>query len=160
MGYQRRVHGKFNLLKKMFKYLAALVALTSASDLPKKYQWAAKCDWEDTDYEKYGHFNKVEKMVDNRDVCLLAHAHFFATADLDSSFSLDRCEWSYACVTMTLMGEGHEDPTHEQGVAAVKKCVKVATEHINGKDGLSLPEVGADCAKRFPTLKGTPFEHE
>merc|ERR1711953_528864 len=92
-------------------------------DVPKEYKWVNDCEWEETDYTKYAHFNKIEKFNKSRDACLLIHAHMFAVADLDTSLSLDRCEWSYACVAMTVKEDASDDEAFEAG----KKCAKMAT---------------------------------
>merc|ERR1712196_490076 len=90
-------------LKMKFSTLALLAGLATAKKMkvPKEFQWVNDCDWEGTDYTKYAHFPAVEKLVDCRDACLLVHFHMFAVADLDHSLSLDKCEWSYACVAMS-----------------------------------------------------------
>ena len=137
----------------MYK-LAALAAVAYAKkmDVPEEYEWVNDCDWEGTDYKPYMHFGKILKAVDNRDVCLLVGAHIFATADLDTSLTLDRCEWSYGCIGAML----EEGDGEDEFIAKGKKCAKIATEHIP-EDGITLPDVGKECAKEYPNLDGSPF---
>merc|ERR1712048_388996 len=148
--------GNFNFKLNMFK-LAALTAVAAAADMdvPKEYQWVNKCDWEGAPYEKYAHFKGLEKYNDNRDACLLIGAHIFAVADLDTSLTLDKCEWSYGCLAFVI---DSEDPTEDEFLAAGKKCAKLANKTVP-KGGVTLPDVGKACAEEFPTLEGSPFDH-
>lgn len=145
-----------------YSTLALLFGLTTAKkmDVPKEYEWVNKCDWE-TDYSRYAAFPAMEKEVDCRDACLLVHFSMLATADLDHSLSLDRCEWSYACIAMS-----HEEGDgEEEGIAKGKACAKAATKHIDAKKGVTPKDIAMDCATQYkntycPAIDGTPWAEE
>merc|ERR1711998_2579 len=151
--------GNYYLLK-MFKSaaLAALATTAAADDLPSEFRWAKKCDWENAPYENYGHFHLLSKPIEkSRDTCLLGMFHVLGLADIDTSLSLDRCEWSYGCISTLAGVDENEDPTDEEGLEYLKKCVEAATEHVP-KKGPNPKHLGMACAEAHPNLDGSPFE--
>merc|ERR1719453_1573010 len=118
----------------------------SPEDVPEKHQWALDCDWEHAPYEKMMHFTQIAEHMDNRDTCLLGGAHMFAIGDLDTTLSLDKCEWSFICLAMSYE-EGDEDADLRD---KAEECVKTATKYI--EEDISLPDVGMACAEAHMTL--------
>merc|ERR1711998_703275 len=93
--------------------------------------------------------------ADNRDGCMVISSHMHTLADLNHNMMLERCEWSYACVVMTVNKGDSKKTMYNKA----KKCVMVATKHLPAK-GVTLKQVAQACAKRYPTLKGSPLQHD
>ena len=132
---------------------AAAISFGMKDDIPKQYQWVTKCDF-DQEWENFEHFPKLAPHIKSRDQCMAIGSYMFTIADVNHDLQLTRCEHTYGCVA-AMYKEGQNKKTD---MSNLKKCVKGITKHHKGK--WTLEDVGAGCAKQFPTLKGSPLPHD
>ena len=123
----------------MFK-AAALAGIASATKgplsfmkkstnmAPNDFTWLDSCDF-DKDYSRYGHFNKIAQLVENRDSCNVIGSHMQTIMDLNIDLVMDKCEHMYGCIGMGAEYEdcAHyiEDTTPENGLVTLADIVKV-----------------------------------
>merc|ERR1711934_191923 len=89
----------FNLQMLGAKAAAVIFAnKLDAADVPKKYQWVLKCDF-DQEWENFQHVPKLSKYIDkSRDQCMAIGSYVFPIADVNHDMQLSRCEHTYACI--------------------------------------------------------------
>lgn len=87
-------------------------------------------------------------------------SYMFTIADTNHNFKLDKCEHLAGCIAT------HYDDVKdiEYGKPrlwnAVKECVKGIDKSHKKSKNLTFQDIGASCAKRFPTLEGSPLPHD
>merc|ERR1719487_1835042 len=134
----------------------AAAGLLISADVPAKYQWATKCDYEGQNWDKFQHFHTLMPHIKSRDQCMGISSYMFTIADVNDNFNLERCENMYACLAALYEKGQDEAQDNKNGM----KCAKVITAERGPKVKVSPKTMGAMCAKEFPTLEGSPLHHE
>merc|ERR1719313_1894812 len=134
----------------------AAAGLLVSADVPAKYQWATKCDYEGQDWDKFQHFATLFPHIKSRDQCMGISSYMFTIADVNHNFNLERCEHMYACLA-SMYKKGQSDAQdHKNGMA----CAKAITKERKAGTKVSLKTMGQICAHAYPTLEGSPLHHE
>merc|ERR1711912_89674 len=140
-----------------FATKAAAGLLVTADDVPKELKWATKCPYKDVDWDKFKHFNTLIDHIKSRDQCMGISSYMFTIEDVNHNMKLSKCEMMYGCLA-SLYEEGQ---SKKKDFSNGKKCAIAINKFSKViKDDITLKTMGEICAHEFPTLEGSPLEHD